>query len=288
MTLGAASLIAGADGWRIDRQPGPDLAAYLRGRPVAEVADLMPRLFNLCRRAQGSAARLALGLSATGEDLTAEVIRDHMAQLFVILRVAFGLAPMTPPPAAPALFGISGQMPVDLAGLRAWLKEDSPVAELVRAVHAGFPDELGVTPDLPAPAPEMTAMENSPAGRQANHPLLVAIANTHGLGPLWRCVGVLIDLQIALARALPAAQTLADGTAVVQAARGSYFLRIDQMAGRVTGLSRITPTDHQLARGGALELSLRRLPSHRPDLAARLVALFDPCIPVTVPEAHHA
>jgi len=288
MTLGAASLVVGAEGWRIDRQPGPDLVAYLRGRPAADMANLLPRLFNLCRMAQASAARLTLGLPMTGEDPGAEVIRDHMARLFVTLRRAFGLAPMVPPVATPALFGPSGQMPCDLAGLQGWLSQDTALASLGRAVQTEFPAPLGVTPALPDPEPRLLATENSPAGRQVRHPLMQALAATQGRSPLWRYIGVLIDLQAALANALPEPRLLPDGTAMVQAARGSYFLRITQQAGLVTGLTRITPTDHQLAPGGTLELALRRLPANRPDLATRLVALFDPCIPVTVPEAHHA
>lgn len=288
MTLGAATLVLGETGWRIDRQPGPDLAAHLCGRPVGEVASLLPRLFNLCRMAQASAARLTLGLPMAGEDPSTEVIRDHMARLFVTLRRAFGLAPMVQPAATPALFGVSGQMPRDLAGLRDWLSQDTVLAHLGRTIQSAFPVALGVTPALPEPKPQLLAMENSPAGRQVAHPLMQSLAAAQGRCPLWRYIGVLIDLQAALAGALPPPQLLQDGTAKVQAARGSYFLRITQTAGLVTGLTRITPTDHQLAPGGALELALRHLPAHRPELAARLVALFDPCIPVTVPEAHHA
>jgi hypothetical protein len=293
MTLGAASLVAGANGWRIDPQPGPDLAAYLQGRPVDEVAILLPRLFNLCRMAQGTAAQLALGLAMTGEDPTAEVIRDHMARLFVTLRRAFGLAPIAPPAATPALFSPTGQMPCDLAGLQGWLLQDTPLAELGRAVQTGFPAGLGVTPGLPDPMPKDGAMENAPAQRQAQHPLMQAFAAAEGRSPLWRLVGVLIDLGAAMAKTLTPPQLLSDGTAVVQAARGSYFLRIGQQDGRVTGLHRITPTDHQLAPGGALQQALRTIPVNRPDLAAQLVALIDPCSPVTVPalhlrEAHHA
>ncbi|CAN1531384.1 hypothetical protein MCELHM10_01406 [Paracoccaceae bacterium] len=289
MTLGAANLVADRNGWRIERSHGPDLAAYLTGRPVDEVATLLPRLFNLCRMAQATAARLALGLPAAVTDSSAdEVIRDHMARLYVTLRQAFGLAPMAPPQAPAMLAGPSGQLPLDMAGLRLWLQQDTPLAELGRAVQAAFPPDLCVTPLLPGAAPEARALENSPAQRHARHPLMQALAASQGRSPLWRFVGILVDLAAARAEALPKPRLLADGTAVVQAARGSYFLRISQEAGRLTGLCRITPTDHQLAKGSALDLSLRSLPLDRPDLAAQLVALFDPCVPVTVAQVHHA
>jgi len=288
MSLGAASLIAGPAGWRIARQPGPDLAAHLQGRTAAEAAELLPRLFNLCRMAQGTAARLSLGLPAEDADTTDEVIRDHMARLFVTLRRAFGLAPLRLPAATPALFGASGHIPGDVAGLSGWLSGANPLAELGRAVQAGFPGTRGLTPALPPAGPRPGGMENSPAGRQAGHPLMRSIAATGGRSALWRFAGLLVDLEAALAGGLPKPQLAPDGTATVQAARGAYFLRIDQRAGHVTGLARLTPTDHQLAPGGALEQALHALPPDRPDLAARLVALFDPCVPVMVPQVQHA
>lgn len=288
MSLGSASLVAHPLGWRIDRQPGPDLAAYLQSRPVAEAAELLPRLFNLCRMAQSSAARLSLGLPATEGDPAAEVIHDHMARLFVTLRRAFDLAPLIPPRATPNVFGPLNQLPRDPGGLTEWFMTDNPLAELGRAVQAGLPLPFGQTPNLPGAAPQTGAMENSPAQRQAHHPLMQTLAHAQGRSPLWRFAGLLVDLQAALSGALPAPRLFAGGMAQVEAARGTYFLRIGQQSGRVTDLTRITPTDHQLAPKGALELALTQVPTDRPDLVSRLVALFDPCIPVTVPQVHHA
>jgi hypothetical protein len=168
MTLGAARLVVGAAGWRIARQPGPDLAAHLLGRRVEEVATLLPRLFNLCRMAQGTAARLALGLPVGEADAVPEAIRDHHARLYVTLRRAFGLLPLRPgdvPPVPPA--------PHDLPGLDRWLRLDHPAAELARAVR-----------EAPACA-GAGGTENCPAARQADHPLLQALAR-QGHGALWR------------------------------------------------------------------------------------------------------
>jgi hypothetical protein len=78
---------------------------------------------------------------------------------------------------------------------------------------------------------------------------------------------------------------LQNGVAVVQASRGTYALRITQSAGLVTGLMRRTPTDHMLATGGALEQALSHL---HPALAPMVLALHDPCVPVTVQEVQHA
>lgn len=288
MTLGAARLVAEAAGWRIDRVAGPDLAAYVCGRPVAEVAALLPRLFNLCRSAQTAAVQVALGLAVGPDDPAADLIRDHMARVFVLLRQAFGLPPLAVPPASAAVFGPDGQMPRDLAGLGRWMALDCPAAELARAVRRDFPAPLGQTPVLHDATPLAVAAENSPALRQQDHPLMRAVEQAQGRAPLWRYLGMLVDLQAAMAGRLPPPRRLPDGTAEVQAARGRYFLRIDQQDGRATHLTRVTPTDHQLARGGALEHAMRGLPSARPDLALRLVALFDPCIAVTLGQVHHA
>lgn len=290
MSLGAAELVADAKGWRILRHPGPNLAAALLGRPVEEVTMLLPRIFNLCRMAQSSAARLSLGLSDAPEDTAPEVIQDHLAQIFVILRRAFALGPIAPPTAVSLadLFGPAQSLPRDPAGLAAWLTTVTPLTELIRAVQTSFPAGLGKTPVLLFPGSGAAgAYENSAAGRQSNHPLLHAIESNQGRSPLWRAMGLLADLEAALLGRLPPAR-LTGGAAIVQAARGSYALRLTHDQGRVTALHRVTPTDHQLAPGGALERALQTLPPAQPDLAARLVALFDPCIPVRLAEVHHA
>ncbi|MDP3342406.1 hypothetical protein [Frigidibacter sp.] len=286
MTLGAAQIIAGSGGWRLGRQPGPDLAALVIGRPVEDVAALLPRMFNLCRMAQSTAACMALGLPGEG-DPGAEVIRDHLARIFVTLRRAFGMAPLRPDVAG--VFGPAGRLPRELAELTGWIAADLPAADLARAVVKTFPVGMALCRPLPAPQGTQTgAFENSPAGRQTAHPLLRAVEADQGRGPLWRYLGMLADLEAALAGQLPAPRCLPDGTAVVQAARGAYALRLGQSAGRVTDMTRVTPTDHQLAPGGALEQALTSLSPNRPDLALRLVALHDPCIPVTLPEVCHA
>lgn len=286
MTLGAAQILQGRAGWQIARLPGPDLAALLTGRAVEEAAALLPRLFNLCRMAQATAAQVTLGLPHAN-DTSAEVIRDHHARIFVTLRSTFDLAPQRPGPAG--VLGPLNRLPRTMPELSAWLATPLPAAEMGRAVAQGFPSRLGVVPALPFPKDAVPgAFENSPAGRQASHPLLRAVEADQGRSPLWRYLGMLVDLEAARAGDLPPPLRLPDGTAVVQAARGAYALRMGQEGGVVTDLRRLTPTDHQLAAGGALSLALASLPHDRPDLAARLVALHDPCIPVTIAEVQHA
>jgi len=286
MTFGEAQLIAGRTGWRIDCRPGPDLAALMIGRQVEEVAAMLPRLFNLCRMAQSAAACIALGLPQ-GDDPGDEVVRDHFARIFVTLRHAFGMAPLRPDVAG--VFGPAGRLPRDPGELAGWLAADIPAAELARELIRSFPCGMAqCRPMTPPPGGQAGAFENSPAGRQVAHPLMQAVEAAQGRGPFWRYLGTLADLQAALAGQLPAPRRLPDGTALVQAARGVYALRLGQAAGRVTALHRVTPTDHQLAPGGALEQALAGIPPQRADLALRLVALHDPCVQVTLAEVCHA
>lgn len=283
MTLAAARIGFETDGPVLRPGPGLPVEAMLLGKPVAEAADLLPRLFNLCRVAQGMAARLSLGLPATG-DLRAEVIRDHLLKLCLLLPRSLGLAAL-PLPADPApLLGSRG-LPAD-GDPAGW---DSPLAPLARRIRASFaPGEACSDHLLPPPGPLAEgAFENSAAGRQAGHPALKAVEATHGRGPLWRFFGLLADLEAALQGRLPA-PTAAGGIACVPAARGAYGLRIAQAGGIVTGLVRRTPTDHLLAPGGALIRSLATLPVPKRALAPLVVALHDPCIPVTVDEAQDA
>lgn len=286
MTLGAAQIRPGPGGWQIDRQPGADLAALLTGRPADEVASLLPRLFNLCRMAQSAAACLALGLPHD-PDTSAEVVRDHLARIFVTLRRASDLPPLRPDPKG--VLGPMARLPRTLTELTAWMASPLPVAELACAVEQGFQCGIGVARALPMPqAATAGAFENAPAGRQAAHPLLRAVEADQGRSPLWRYLGLLADLEAAQNGVLARPRRLADGTAMVQAARGVYALRLGQAGGRVTSVLRLTPTDHQLAAGGALCSALALVPGNRPDLVTRLIALHDPCIPVTVAQVQHA
>lgn len=305
MTLSAATVTLGPRPTLTAAAPLP-VEALVLGKPVAEAAELLPRLFNLCRAAQGMAAKLSLGLPVT-EDPTAEIIRDHALKLCITLPRAFGLDP-TPvptiglqahPPAASASLppgggGMGrGGSAADLLGPTGLAHDpagiEGPFAPLFRHVAKTFPPDVATCPALPAPQDPLAhgAFENSAAGRQSAHPLLRHIEQTHGRGPLWRLVGLMADLDAALNNRLPA-PTVTDGTATVPAARGSYALRIIQRDGLVTGITRRTPTDHLLAPGGALLQSLANLPEPLHHLAPQVIALHDPCLPVTVREAADA
>ncbi|MEF8701419.1 MAG: nickel-dependent hydrogenase large subunit [Candidatus Accumulibacter sp. UW20] len=75
----------------------PQVARVLKGRPADAAAALVPRLFSLCARAQGTAARLAVA-AARGEesapgldpDVVREVMREHLWRWLIELPLLFG------------------------------------------------------------------------------------------------------------------------------------------------------------------------------------------------------
>lgn len=264
------------------------LERMLIGKTAAEAAALLPRLFSLCRMAQETAACLSLGLALPDRAaLSAEVLRDHLILLSATLPRAAGLAPCALP-ADPAafLFGPARRLPETPQQLLA-LRAQHPLLDRLVTLAPGE----AAAPRLRRPTPETVfagiALENSPAGRQQHRPLLRAIQALWGRGPLWRFAGILADAEAALQGSLPQAQ-LRRLTALVPAARGSYALRLATLDGRVTAVTRATPTDHMLAQGGALLASLSTLPAAKSSLAPLVLALHDPCIPVALKEAGHA
>lgn len=274
---------------QITRAPALPLGRLVLGRPVAEVAALLPRLFNLCRMAQGAAARAALGLppEVTAADLAAEVLHDHLAALFVTLPPLLALAPARPPQTAvtEALFGPAG-LPRNLSDLHLWLTSGAGVSSLTQAVNRTFPGRSASAPALPVPADPLGdgPYDTSLAARRADQPLLTALEADRGRGPLWRLMARLVDAEACLRGDLPAV-TLANGIALAPAARGTYALRLTHAGGLVTGITRRTPTDHLLAPGGTLTHALTGI---KPALAPLVIALHDPCEPVTIKEVRHA
>ncbi|KEO55984.1 hypothetical protein TP2_00260 [Thioclava pacifica DSM 10166] len=270
--------------------PSP-VEAMMLGKSPQEVASLMPRLFNLCGVAQGLAARLALGLDAGGSDPRREILRDHLAKFCLRWPQLLGLSPQ----ALPANWSQGGET------LRLWLWGGEPPEDIWRwlASGEGVSGVLQVIADRFAPGeavaelPPLTnpisliAQENSPAGRVSNDPRMRMIEDRYGRGPLWRALGRAIDLD-RLCQDAPISKLYSKGLAVVAAARGSYALQAQASDGRVTMLSRVTPTDHLLAAGGVLERSFATLPACKADLAPLLVDILDPCVPVLMKEAANA
>jgi len=273
--------------------PAPlGVEAMLLGRRAEEAAELLPLLFNLCRAAQETGARVALGLPArpgAADALAQEILREHLIRLFVLWPRRLGLRPAPLPGAQDlprALFGPGGRLP-DPAGLDCWLGAEGGVAPVLDAIAQAFAPGEAVA-DLPAPRhdtlPLGRAQENSPWVRHPDHPLLGAAERRFGRGPFWRALARLVDADACARGALDLAPRAVAGTVLVQAARGTYAVSARLESGRIAAFARRTPTDHLLAAGGALAQSLASLPPARLHLAPLVVDILDPCVPVEIEE----
>lgn len=265
--------------------PSPlPIAAMMLGRTEAEAIDLLPRIFNLCRGAQVMALRLALGqqpgdLSA----LRAEILRDHQAKLAVIWPGLLGL-PLRPMQAE--VWG--GPVPRDLGE---WLTSGQGAAPVLNAIAQAFaPNEAASLLPLATAQSILAggAQENSVAARQAAHPLMQQAEARWGRGPLWQALARVIEADALSKGDLPAPVVLADGTAVVPAARGAYAVRARSRAGVVTHFERCTPTDHLCAPKGGLMQALASLAPQNQHLAPLVVDILSPCVPVVFEEVADA
>lgn len=287
---------------RLVARPGAALPVekLLIGQPVAEAATLLPRLFNLCRAAQEIAVAKALDLPEPDVDIGAEITRDHLLKLFVSLPGHFGTSPRLSPTlfgdpkaALQALFGPQG-VPATAGDMTHFLASGDGIAPLLSRIAGCFGPGEAMAQDLPLVNPtnalSRTAIENSPAGRRASHPGLRIIETLHGRGPLWRVTGRALDLAMALTGDLPNPTSPVKGTAIVPATRGTYAIEADTADGHITAFTRVTPTDHLLAKDGVLDQTLATLPADRAGLAPLILDILDPCSPVRLEtqEAAHA
>lgn len=282
--------------------PAAPVEALLLGRPAEAAAALLPRLFNLCRAAQETAGRMALGLPVpddAAETLAREILRDHLLRLLAVWPGRLGLATRLMPAdwaeGGPGLrrtlYGPAGRCPAGGAAFADFLAAGEGVAPVLVAIAQAFAAGEAVVEGLPAPtaatafAPQ--PLENSVAARQARHPAMRAIEAQAGRGPLWRAAARLFDAAACLEGRLPPAERVGEGRALVPAARGLYAVSARVVRGRVAAFARVTPTDHLLAPGGVMERSLAALDPGA-GRAALLMDILDPCVPVGLTEARHA
>lgn len=284
----ALSIRDGRVAARVTPPPPLALARLLHGQTPEAVAAMIPRLFNLCGAAQGFAARRALGLPTTPAAPRHEILRDHLVKLGLHWPRLLGLPPRALPPgwqaggAAVAGWIWDGPPP---ATLEAALAQPGGIGPLLAALAARFAPGEAVA-DLPPLSDPMSlsAQENSPAGRVAGAALMAQAAARFGRGPLWRALGRGLDLA-ALATAPLPLDHLPGGGVAVAASRGTFALALRCEGGRVTDLTRVTPTDHLLAPGGAIAASLSALPAGKIALAGLVVEILDPCLPVAITPA---
>ena len=279
------------------------IEAMVRGKDRHEVADLLPRLFNLCRAAQGMAARLALGIPDT-DDVGArrqEILRDHVLRLTMILPGHFGHGPIRLPNGwqaggselAETLFGSAKRLPDTSEEFDAYRRSDQGISALFDQVAEMFRADEAVTKALPFVSAQTaldptTKVENSCAQRVHTHPVVSEIEHLYGRGPFWRVVARAYDLQAILDGAPLLSLSPEPGVAQVSATRGLYAVCAETDGDTVTAFRRVTPTDHLQAKGGVLDQTLASLPGDRTALAPLVMDILDPCTPIRVREAAHA
>ena len=280
--------------------PGLPVARLVVGRGVDEVASLLPRLFNLCRAAQGAAVEAALGRPVKSDGIAEEILRDHLLKFHVTWPGFFGLPPCPLPgdwaeggaDLRRAVFGPSGQAPATPADFFAFLSGEEGYAPILRKIDGCFAMgeavAEGLAPVRAATIWQVGRADNSVAARRADHPAMAGIAARRRQGPLWRAAARLYDIAAVLSGDVPPVLTPAAGEAIVPAARGTYAVRIRSRGGIVTGFERVTPTDHLLAEGGALDRTLASLPADKAGLGPLLLDILDPCSPVRLKEVAHA
>lgn len=272
------------------------------GKPVEEAATLLPRVFNLCRHAQGLAARMAMGLE-TDDDTDAvqsEILRDHLFKFFLSwprhLQISVSDFPKGWENRGVALrravFGRPERAPDSMTDLDGFLASGQGVAPVLSAIRAVFDGRAAVTLKMPivmrANAIALGPLENSVAGRQSAHPVMQAVEARFGRGPFWRALARLYDLDTCIGGRLPQASRDGYGVVTVPATRGLYAIKVDVVNGHVTALTRVTPTDHLLAKGGVMDQSLGALPADKRGLSGLLLDILDPCVPVNLREVGHA
>lgn len=286
----------------------PPMGELLAGKSAEEAARLVPLIFSICAAAQAAAARSALGLpAAEGEEMRvgAETLREHVLKLCVVWPTVLGQAasrdaaaqvgralerPEAASALASAIFAPGDGAPADWPALERWMDagETAP-ARAFAAVARGWDPACGradvalFDPSAPVDWAGATQaglpVENSPAARVADRPLMTDIAGRLGHGMLWRMAARLIEVAALLGGERMAA-VAAPG--IANAARGAMLVEAETRAGHVTAFRRLSPTDFALAKGGVLETVLETL-AEVPDGALRPIAQMvietvDPCV----------
>ncbi|NNF71324.1 MAG: hydrogenase expression/formation protein HupK [Rhodobacteraceae bacterium] len=285
------------------RAPGLPVEAMVLGKPVRDAADLLPRLFNLCRAAQALAVHRALGLLVSDDlkdELRREILRDHLLKLSVSLPAQFGAGPRALPPdwatdpisVALALFGAPAAPPATAEDFESFLTGGTATGALLNQIDQCFAKgeaATGILEPFTRSAPnDVSPAENSVAGRHSLQPVMRHIAETRGRGPLWRATARIYDIAASLNDRLPVAVTDDAGRIFVPATRGAYAVSAQSENGVVTAFARITPTDHLLVADGILDRTLATLPAEKEGLAPLILEILDPCSPLRLKEPGHA
>lgn len=306
----------GGVGATVTPPPALPLDRLFGGLTAAEAAERAGLVFNICGAAQSAATAAALGAAPRADAprrMLIETLRDHALKLAVIWPETLGMAPEHDALGAvaslpgddgttlrAALFGPEG-LPRDLAGFETWMQAGAtaPARVLAHVWQEWSPDwgkvRLPLWPGLSAAGIDFAraewrggAFESGLPALHADAPLLVAIAAKQGRSLVWRLAARLVDAAVALdalagRAAAPVPRALGEGVGAAPAARGTMLVRGTLEKGRVTGLSRLSPTDAALHEDGLLARMLATLPAEAdaPSMAvaALMVEAADPCLP---------
>jgi hypothetical protein len=230
----------------------PEVTRILRGQSADKAVALVPLIYSLCGKAQGIAARAALA-AARGNaveahvdpEALAEAAREHAWKLFVDWPKQLGLAPDE------AYF------------VRLVRMSPSELAEAAVVLRAhSLPDSLGAvlgTSEVDDLLRKRIAMRLKQLSDW-----LVGKAQTLG--------------TVSASRVEPCI-----GEAQVETARGTLVHRLALVGNVIADYTIIAPTDVHFAPAGEAAHWLGRLRGLREDeagrQAARLVMVFDPCVP---------
>jgi len=279
--------------WRIDASVAPDTGQLLVGKTVDEARELVGRMYHASRGSAIAAFDIASGGTAEMDAIATEIRRDHIRQIFLAWPKALGLRTEFTPEALTndraamrALFGATARAPRSDFEMAGFLGSDNGVGPMLRLIGEVFEPGMASAETIPFVNAEtvfrVIPAENSGAVRQAATPALAYVEAMYGRGPLWRAAGRVLDLAAILAGQGPRSIMAPQGSAIVPATRGHLAVSVVISDGSVSSFSCVTPTDHALAPGGALEMMLASLPPDRAMLMPILMALVDPCRPVSV------
>ena len=290
----------------------PQAARLLRGLSVDAAVARLPRLFSLCSRAQGAAARGAQ-LAATGQAsevddaaVAAEAAQEHLWRLLIDWPRELGLAQQQREFARWRRDLLQDAQSVNAAGLVAYLEQEFFGMALSPWLSLGDSEQLrDWSEDQRAPGARLCAalLRSEDAGAPPSaQDELGALRRRRGdallaqLPPLTaRVVARMRELAAQVlrdqSRPLPGtvvASPLGEGRgrASVETARGSLVHELEIAAGKVASYAIVTPTEVNFAEQGPLHSLLlgRACASAEAalSLARRCALALDPCVALEV------
>ena len=274
----------------------PSAARALRGLAAEKAVAMLPLLYSLCGKAQGTAARLALAAARgeatprrSDEQVAGEVAGEHLWRLLVDWPKALGL------PADEALF-IEGRRRLAETDFAAWVRQrlaadDGIFTRLRRALAAAAE---------PAPAPDRLLPDLDAAASLALWPRLdeaFAAAPTYGglaaetgafarrpngEAPVAARVRARMEELAAgvpgRVSAVPVAAGV--GRALVDTARGPLMHELTLDGDHIADYVIVAPTEWNFHPAGPLAAWLGGMPAGAAEeLAPRAVLALDPCVP---------